>query len=103
MRHFDRRDFLKASASTSALLTLAALDNPLQADEKKKEEPAKSGDVASQLRVAVVGVHGRGMSHVDSFTDKKKFNLNTVVTHICDVDSGVIGRAMKMVEERQKK
>ena len=101
MRHFDRRDFLKASASASSLLALAALDNPMQAEEKKKVEPAKSGDVNSQLRVAVVGVHGRGMSHVGAFAGNT--NLNTVVTHICDADSGVIGRAMKAVEDKQKK
>jgi predicted dehydrogenase len=100
MRRIDRRDFLRISGSASGLLALAALDGQAFAKDKP-DTNGKSGDVNSQLRVAVVGVNGRGMSHVGAFAGNNK--LNIVVTHICDADSGVIGKAMKAVEDKQKK
>jgi Oxidoreductase family, C-terminal alpha/beta domain/Oxidoreductase family, NAD-binding Rossmann fold len=101
MRHFDRRDFLRASATASGLLTFAALDGSVIAEDKAKNSNGKGGDINSQLRVACVGVHGRGMDHVGGFAGNAR--LNTIVTHICDADEGVIGKAMKVVEDRQKK
>src|SRR5262249_17528576 len=101
MRHFDRRDFLRASATASGLLTFAALDGSAVAEDKTQDGNGKNGDVNSQLRVACVGVHGRGMDHVGGFAGNSR--LNTIVTHICDADEGVIGKAMKVVEDKQKK
>src|SRR5262245_26524213 len=101
MPRLGRRDFLKVSGSASGLLALAALDGSAFAEEKPDAANGKSGDVNSQLRVAVVGVNGRGMSHIGGFAANKK--LNTVVSHVCDADSGVIGKAMKTVEDKQGK
>src|SRR5262249_18354094 len=64
------------------------------ADEKKAKD-----SVQEKLRVAVVGVRGRGMSHVGGFAG----NNNCVVTTICDADEGVIGKAMEAVEKKQGK
>jgi predicted dehydrogenase len=96
MRRFNRRDFLRISSSASALLAAAAVDGSLFAQDKPKEKPApkKKADPNSLLKVAVVGVHGRGMSHVKGFLD----NPYTTVTTICDCDKAVIGGAMKACE-----
>lgn len=51
------------------------------------------------LRVAIIGVRGRGMDHVKGFAG----NFNCQVVTICDVDQAVIGNAMKHVEEKQGK
>ena len=51
-----------------------------------------------RLRVAVVGVHGRGMSHVNGFLGKN----NCEIVTICDCDEAVIGKAMKTVGSKQK-
>src|SRR5262249_23682105 len=67
-----------------------------KADDEVSKVGAKKDSANDQLRVAVVGVHGRGMSHVGGFA--KKNNLNTVITHVCDCDEGVIGRAMQSIE-----
>src|SRR5262245_52474322 len=98
MRRLDRRDFLRISGSASGLLALAALEGSALGKDKP-DSAARNGDVNSQLRVAVVGVRGRGMDHVSGFAGSKK--LNTIVTTICDADEGVIGKAMKLVEDRQ--
>src|SRR5262245_52692785 len=103
MRPIDRRDFIAASASASGLLAFAALDGSAIADDKPQNGSGNGGtrDVNSQLRVACVGVRGRGMDHVGGFAGNNK--LNTVVAAICDADSAVIGKAVKAVEDKQKK
>jgi predicted dehydrogenase len=91
MRSLNRREFLIESALGAA--GVAALGSPLL---RAADETAKKSEANDTLRVAVVGVHGRGMSHVGGFNNK---NLNTVITHVCDCDSAVIGRAMSAVEK----
>jgi len=102
MRPIDRRDFVRISSTASGLLALAAVECSAFAGEKgtAKEEAARTGDVNSQLRVACIGVNGRGKDHVGGFAGNKK--LNTVVTTICDADMAVVGPAVKAVESRQK-
>jgi predicted dehydrogenase len=92
MLPLNRRDFLKDSAALTAALAGADL---AVADEVK----AKEGKKDDLLRVAVIGVHGRGMSHVSGFSGRN----NCTVTTICDADEAVIGRAMKAVETKEGK
>src|SRR5581483_5396941 len=109
MFFLNRRDFLKDSALAAAALAQSSLLGPLGAAEEKAAAKKEGGD---QLRVAVVGVNGRGMSHVGAPTGKKETDpghgflnkkLNCLITHICDCDEGVIGKAMKAVESAQGK
>ena len=95
MRFLSRRDFIKDSAVLAALAA-AGVGGKVSAGAKSEKE-TKSGDAASQLRVAVVGVHGRGQEHVRGFAGKN----NCLVTTICDADSDVIGRAMSAAEKAQ--
>jgi predicted dehydrogenase len=100
MRFFNRRQFLHESSSLAAALAGASLLGGA-AEAAEKTEAARKQDVADQLRVAVIGVNGRGMSHVGGFAGNSK--QNTIVTTICDADEGVIGRAMRAVEKAQGK
>src|SRR5262245_37062451 len=96
MDPISRRDFLHNSAAFAAALAgAAALGKPLAA----AEEAAKKGQPNDRLNVAVVGVKGRGMSHVHGFAGKH----NCVVTTVCDCDEAVIGPAMRDVEKAQGK
>src|SRR6185437_16284655 len=99
MRSISRRDFLQDSALAAAALAGAGLAANAGAAEKAVAAAARKGQVNDQLRVAVIGVHGRGMSHVGAFAGNNK--LNTIITTICDADSAVIGGAMKAVEKKQ--
>jgi predicted dehydrogenase len=99
MRSLSRRDFLHESAALAALAGASAVTPTFGFPEESKA--AKKGGANETLRVAVVGVNGRGMSHVGAFSGNTK--LNTIVTTICDCDEGVIGRAMRQVEEKQGK
>ncbi len=99
MRSISRRDFLQDSALAAAALAGAGLAADARSAEKAVALAAKKGQVNDQLRVAVVGVRGRGMSHVSAFAGNNK--LNTVITTVCDADTGVIGPAMKKIEKQQ--
>src|SRR5207237_175023 len=47
----------------------------------------------------VIGVHGRGMSHVNDLAGRH----GCVIQIICDADEGVVGPALKRVEKAQSK
>jgi predicted dehydrogenase len=93
MRFLNRRQFLQDSAALAAAMAAGgSLPMPAAAPEGKR-------DVNDQLRVAVVGVRSRGKDHVKGFAGKH----NCVVTTICDCDEAVIGPAMKIVTDAQKR
>ncbi|HXD85055.1 MAG TPA: Gfo/Idh/MocA family oxidoreductase [Urbifossiella sp.] len=91
---FSRREFLDRAAILAA--AAAASTGAAAADDKPASTSRSAGD---RLRVAVVGVHGRGMSHVGGFLGKN----NCEITTVCDCDEGVIGKAMKSIEGKQGK
>ena len=93
MSLLNRRDFIKDSA---VLAALAGADLSF-ADEAKPKKAAKADASGPALRIAVIGVHGRGVSHVEGFAGKN----NCLVTVICDADSAVINRAMSVAEKQQ--
>ena len=59
-----------------------------------------SSSPSEKLRVAVVGVRGRGMSHVQGFLSK---STNAEITTICDCDADVIANAMNTITKGQGK
>lgn len=96
MRSLSRRDFLQDSAFLSAAMAGAGLVSAADAAPAVAAANAK-GQPNDKLRVAVVGVRGRGMSHIHGFSGRN----NCVVTTVCDCDEAVIGGAMKHVEKVQ--
>ncbi len=95
MSFLNRRDFIKDSAVLAALAGAGVVGEATAA--AKAEKAAKSADGEGALRIAVIGVHGRGQEHVHGFAGKN----NCVVTVICDADSAVIGNAMTSAEKAQ--
>jgi predicted dehydrogenase len=106
MGTLNRRAFLKDSAFLAAAMAGAGALRAAEPDgAKEKTKEAGANDL---LRVAIVGVNGRGMSHVGGDDPKRpggflNKQLNCVITTICDADEAVIGRAMKKVEDAQGK
>ncbi len=79
----DRRTFLANSAV--AVATTASL--------------AKAASPNDTIRVATVGLRGRGKSHIDAFT--KMPNVELVA--LCDIDESVLATATKSVETKTGK
>jgi len=96
MDAFNRREFLNRSALLSAAAASLAAGTATAQTETK---PVVARAQTDKLRVAVVGVRGRGMSHVSGFLGKN----NCEITTVCDCDEAVIGGAMKSIEGKQGK
>ena len=90
----ERRLFLKHSALIGAALSARPMSRALA-----KDAPSKTTPPSEKLRVAVVGVNGRGMSHVGGFAGRN----GCEIVAVCDCDEGVIGNAMKAIEKKQGK
>lgn len=93
MSVFSRREFIHRSAILGA--ASAALGVPTL---RAADEPTKKGSANDRLKVAVVGVNGRGMSHIGGFLDKA---VNCEIVALCDADEGVIGKGMTAVQKAQ--
>lgn len=79
MSHQTRREFLENS-----MLAAAAIAGSLAATPQFAEEP-QSTSPNERLRVAVVGVNGRGGAHIHGFRSRK----DCEIAAICDADEGV--------------
>jgi predicted dehydrogenase len=90
MSKLSRREFLERSMMAAAAASLPAA--PLLANAGP-ERRAGANDV---LRIAVVGVKGRGGSHISSWASMK----DVQVAAICDIDENVIHGAMSTVEKK---
>lgn len=88
MSGLSRRRFLENSA---ALLAATALPQELLAlDTRSSGRRIGPND---KLRVAVIGVNGRGMEHVRAYAHMD----DCVVAAICDADTAVMGKAVQAV------
>lgn len=94
MSVFHRREFL----NRSAILSAAAVAGANLGSTQTASAAAKKGAANDRLRVAVVGVRGRGMAHVAGYLGKN----NCEIVAICDCDEAVIGNAMKRITGVQK-
>ncbi|OWK41586.1 Gfo/Idh/MocA family protein [Fimbriiglobus ruber] len=95
MNAFNRREFLERSAILSAAVAAGA-SLPAGAAEAPVKTAARAAN--DRLRVAVVGVRGRGMSHVAGFLSK---NANCTIDVVCDCDEAVIGKAVDSIKKAQ--
>src|SRR5437879_2365884 len=94
MTPIDRRQFLRSSAAVAAGLSVLEATAIVAGDDVPKD--TKKTGPNEILRVAVLGVRGRGLEHLDGWFKQEDARVTTV----CDVDQRVIGRAMERVEKK---
>src|SRR3954466_6191052 len=84
MKNITRRNFLKTT-----LATAAAVNIPF---------PSITQEISpsDEVRVAVIGFHGRGGDHISGFSNRKGVRL----TALCDVDSMGLDGAVKRMQEK---
>ena len=87
----DRRQFLQDSATLAASMAALQATTSRAADETSPKADKKKVGANDTVRLAVIGVRGRGREHIRGFT-----RLDDVrITTICDVDRNVIEKPMK--------
>jgi predicted dehydrogenase len=94
MSFLSRREFLRDS-SLFAAAAAALGPSAATADEVR---PAKKVGANDRIHVACIGFHGQGGTHLGKFSTLP----DTVITHICDVDSNLANNGIKKVEAGQK-
>lgn len=96
MSRYDRRRFLEDSMfAATAAVGLGASGSLFAADEKK--EAVKEASANDKLNVAVVGVNGRGGSHIGGYMARK----DTPITWIVDVDEAVGQKRVEAIAKKQ--
>lgn len=90
---FTRREVLQQWLAAGAGLSLGGA-TPLFAAARVKKVGAND-----RINVAVMGIRGRGRSHISAFCGMKE----TQVVALCDVDTREFARGIKSVEQRQGK
>ena len=90
----DRRHFLQSSATLAASLAALEAMPARAADPADDDSASKKAGPNDAVRVAMIGVKGRGMEHIQGYSKLKEARITT----ICDVDRNVVGRATKAVE-----
>ncbi|PHS03008.1 MAG: dehydrogenase [Blastopirellula sp.] len=93
MSRKTRRQFLEDSMMASAAAVTATGASSLFA----AEEAPQSKSPNEKLSVAVVGVKGRGGSHIGAFAGRK----DTEITYVCDVDTSYGESRATQIEKRQ--
>ena len=89
MSDIDRRDFVKQTTLTG----LGVL-----ASRKVAGLPRRTNSPNETVRVAVVGVNGRGIVHVKNFSTL----ANSEVAYICDVDANVIPKGLEAAKQQSR-
>jgi predicted dehydrogenase len=77
----ERRSFLKTTVGAASLATVASTKRILGANER--------------VRVAVIGVRGRGWNHVEGY----KANPNVELAYFCDIDENVLRSRLADAEQ----
>jgi predicted dehydrogenase len=93
MSRRTRRQFLEDSMFAAAAAVAAGSEPPVLAGER-----AGSRSALERLGVAVVGVRGRGSSHISAWAGRK----DTEVLYVCDVDREVGQRRVVEAGKRQR-
>src|SRR5262249_51640159 len=92
MGRSTRRQFLEESLLAATAAALAAAGAPVWAGDLEPRRTTRPVSANERIRIACIGVHGRGKDHVSGFS-----HLSDVeVAAICDVDSNVVGPAMQI-------
>jgi predicted dehydrogenase len=98
MNKFNRRSFLKSSLLTTASFSLFPALGAEEGAASKAAAPAASRPTGANgdIRFAVVGFGGRGMSHISGLREGK----GTRLVALCDVDSKILDREVKKHRDR---
>src|SRR5262245_9591986 len=94
MRPIDRRRFFQDTAAVAAVIAANPRHAARAADDNDADaKPTSPNEI---LQVAVIGVRGRGMDHIEGFGHLKK---DVRITTICDIDENATKHAKSAIEK----
>jgi predicted dehydrogenase len=101
MNKLYRRSFLKSSLLTTASLTVFSALGADKSTKRKARAPVASRATGANddIRFAVVGFGGRGMSHIEGLREVKGARM----VALCDVDQSILDREVKKYRDLGEK
>ena len=93
MGKLTRRDFMVDSLFAAAMAAGAGAYPALAGEPKRKGRVVGPNDT---IRMACIGVRGRGQSHVSAYAGMNDVQIAT----LCDVDLNVVAPSLKIIERR---
>ena len=98
----SRRSFLRSAANTAVLAAVAPA--ALAAEQTNKEKIISTNGMGAndRIRVAVLGVNGRGKNHIEEIMELSK-KTNVEVVTLCDPDMNILQQVAKDFEKKYGK
>ncbi|MBM3992765.1 MAG: Gfo/Idh/MocA family oxidoreductase [Planctomycetes bacterium] len=96
MHFLDRREFMQQSAGLAGVIGSGFFLSETEANDRPQAQATPRG-ANERINVAVIGVRSRGRDHITGLAGRH----NCVVTHVCDVDTAVVGGAVELARQRQ--
>lgn len=96
MSRITRRSFLEQTLLTAAAGLAAAQSAAPARGEAPATAPSKRGSANERVAIAVIGVHGRGLAHIESFADDQSLDI----VAFCDVDEAQFAKPQQMLKDR---
>ena len=97
MSSLTRRSFLEHTLAVAAA-GLAAAERAGGADQERQNQPTKESSANERVGVAIIGLHGRGNDHLDSYT----FDDRVRIVALCDIDQSTFARAQRTLANRSR-
>ena len=85
---------LAATASAQAAHTHAGTTQPTTRPARKSS--------AERLGIAVIGLHGRGLNHVDEYTTRLMYDEGVEIVALCDPDESTFIKAQRKLQEKSR-
>ena len=95
MSKLSRRSFLEHTLAVAAA-GLAAAEKSHGSPVDSQTPPAREPTANERVGVAIIGLHGRGMDHLDSYT----FDDRVRIVALCDIDPSTFAKAQRALEGR---
>jgi predicted dehydrogenase len=98
MSHVTRRSFLEHTLWVAAAGLASETGRRAAAQEPSTARTVRPGP-NERVGVAIVGLHGRGLDHLDAYT----FDDRVEIVALCDVDEATFGKAQRKLAERGRR
>jgi len=96
MSQFTRRSFLEHTLAVAAAGLAAAQKSQAATEADPPTPPATRPSPNDRVGVAIIGLHGRGKDHLDSYT----FDDRVQIVALCDIDQSTFGPAQRSLQSR---
>src|SRR5579864_605423 len=103
MGDLTRRSFLEhtLAVASAGLAASVAEGARISGDQPQPTtRPTSKVPKGQRIGIAVIGLHGRGLNHIEGYTDRLLSDEGVEVVAICDPDQNTFANAQKILQER---